>query len=113
MNLSDQSKTELHWWTGNINSSWCPITHGEHEIVLKSDSSLRGWGGGGYYKTTNTAIGGQWTPDEKASKHINALELKAAYLTLQSFCANMTNTHVRLMLDNITAVAYIREMGGQ
>ena len=46
MNLSDQSKTELHWWTGNINNSWCPITHGEHEIVLQSDSSLRGWGGG-------------------------------------------------------------------
>ena len=24
----------------------------------------------------------------------------------------MTDTHVKLMLDNITAVAYIREMGG-
>ena len=44
MNLSDQSKTELHWWTGNINSSWCPITHREPQIVLQSDSSLRGWG---------------------------------------------------------------------
>ena len=66
----------------------------------------------GYNKTTDTAIRGQWTPYGNKNKYRNALELKAAYLTLRSFCVNMTDTHVSLMLDNTTAVAYIREKGG-
>ena len=99
--------SQLYWWTGNINSSWCPITNGEPQVVLQSDSSLRGWGGDN--RTIDTAIGGQWIPYKKANKHISALELKAAYLTLQSLCANTTDTHVRLILHNTTAVAYITE----
>ena len=36
--------------------------------------------------------------------HINYLELKAVYFALRSFCQNV---HVRFMVDNTTAVAYI------
>lgn len=41
--------------------------------------------------------------------HINYLEILAAFLTLQSFCGDKTNIHVRFMVDNTTAVAYINK----
>ena len=44
--------------------------------------------------------------------HINALELKAALLGLKTLCPEMRNVHIQLQMDNITAVSYVREMGG-
>ncbi len=43
--------------------------------------------------------------------HINILELKAAFLTLQSFCKDRTHLFVKLMLDNTTAIACINNFG--
>ena len=56
-------------------------------------------------------LGGEWLPGEKGM-HINYLELKAVHFALKSFCSQMQNVHVRLKVDNQTAVAYIREFGG-
>ena len=56
-------------------------------------------------------LGGQWT-EEKAKAHINCLELKAAFLALQSFSTTLSEIHVPLELDNTTAVSYINCMGG-
>ena len=39
------------------------------------------------------------------------LELKAALLALQSFAREKANIHVRLMMDNTTAVACVSKMG--
>ena len=44
--------------------------------------------------------------------HINILELKAAFLTIQTFLKHRTNTSIKLRLDNTTAVAYINNKGG-
>ncbi|XP_068712820.1 uncharacterized protein [Montipora foliosa] len=44
--------------------------------------------------------------------HINYLELLAALYALQAFVPNLRDVHVRLKLDNSTAVAYINKMGG-
>ena len=44
--------------------------------------------------------------------HINALELHAASLTLQAIGAPHIDIHIRLMLDNTTAIVYINKMGG-
>ena len=44
--------------------------------------------------------------------HINYLELLAASYVLQAFVLNLRDVHVRLKLDNSTAVAYINKMGG-
>ena len=41
--------------------------------------------------------GGHWAPDE-AHQHINCLDLKAAYLGLQSSYKNLSHTHVRIFL---------------
>ena len=56
------------------------------------------------------SAGGQWLPHEKLF-HINYLELKAAFFALQAFRNRLKNKHVRLLLDNSTAVACINHMG--
>ena len=50
-----------------------------------------------------------WEEDE--IRHINALELEAIYLGLQTFCRE-GNLHVHVETDNTTALAYVRKMGG-
>ena len=47
----------------------------------------------------------------EANNHINVLELLAAFLALQSF-VSQSEIHVRLKLDNTTAVSYINNIGG-
>ena len=48
----------------------------------------------------------------ESEKHINLLELKAAFLALKFFAKNLTNKQIFLRIDNITALAYINKMGG-
>ncbi len=48
----------------------------------------------------------------EATHHINYLETTAAFFALQAFCKHISNIHVRLELDNTTAVTYINNMGG-
>jgi len=43
--------------------------------------------------------------------HINEKELLAAFFGMKALVSE-NNMHVRLMIDNTTAVSYIREMGG-
>ena len=42
--------------------------------------------------------------------HINLLELLAAYFALKSFRTLLANKHVKVMMDNTTAVAVITNM---
>ena len=44
--------------------------------------------------------------------HINTLELLAAKFVLQSFGKDSSGCHIKLMLDNMTAVSYANKMGG-
>ena len=44
--------------------------------------------------------------------HINWLELKAVYLGLVHFASDLTNTSIRLEIDNTTAVSYVNRKGG-
>ena len=39
------------------------------------------------------------------------LELKAGLFALKSFASNMRNIHLRLMMDNTTAVGCVNKMG--
>ena len=53
-----------------------------------------------------------WTKQEQAL-HINALKLLGAKLGLFSFFkCNKYIKHIRIMMDNTTALAYINNMGG-
>ena len=109
MCLSSQAHKELSWWESNVDSSYSTLTHGDPSIFIDTDSSSLGWGA--FNKSTGEKTGGEWLPTER-SKHINFLELKAVFFALKSFCSHMQDTHIRFQIDNVTAVAYIREMGG-
>ena len=54
---------------------------------------------------------GRWTPVE-SELNINALELKAVQFGLKSLCKSKSDVHIRLRIDNVTAVTYINNMGG-
>lgn len=40
------------------------------------------------------------------------MELQALYLALQALCKEKRNISIHLLIDNTTAVAYVREQGG-
>ena len=105
--LSTLAQQDLHWWIQNIENSKNPINHPNPTIILESDAS--NMGRGAVYQTKST--GGRWTHNEQ-ELHINALEMKAAFFALQTFCLDLRDQHVRVMIDNTTAVTYINNMGG-
>ena len=43
--LSPNSISELRWWVNNIETAVKPISHGEPHVFIKTDASMRGWGG--------------------------------------------------------------------
>ena len=76
-------------------------------MVIESDASNTGWGA----CSNNLATGGQWSALE-TNLHINAKELLAAFLALMTFARDKADTHIRLKIDNITAVYFINRRGG-
>ena len=106
MSLSTHAKTELQWWIENIENSFNVINHDPPSLTISTDASKIGWGG--VFK--DLTRGGHWTPQE-AEEHINYLELMAAFFSLQAFVTKLNNKHVRLKIDNTTAVAAINNMG--
>ena len=106
MTLSPQAKEELDWWIENIDSAYNVIEQNDPSITITSDASKIGWG----CACDQEKSGGVWLPEEREF-HINYLELKAAWFALKSFATQVKGKHVRLMLDNTTAVACINHMG--
>ncbi len=74
------------------------------DIIIYSDASLQGWGA----VLGDTSSGGRWSPAE-STQHINYLELLAALFALRLFHSTIQGKHVKLMIDNTTAV--INNMG--
>jgi len=106
--LNQVSLADLHWWAHKAtNFNGRPIQTIPPDRTIQSDASLEGWGA----VFGNQTAQGRWTKEEK-NLHINILELMAAKLALQSFLQNQSNLHVKIQLDNTTAVAYIKHQGG-
>ena len=108
MKLSPQSREDIAWWIGNITSAFKLINPGQPQHVVFSDASRSGWGE--VYGEIKT--GGHWSSAED-ELHINVLELLAAFYISSSLCHNLKDTHIRMMIDNQTAIAYINNMGGR
>ena len=107
--LTEAAKTELQWWGGNIETASKQISHGKPDFFLKTDASKSGWGAHVPGKVSST--GGRWKPEE-AELHINCLEMIAALFGMKCYCQDMRNVHVRIEVDNTTAVSYINAFGG-
>ena len=110
MPVSNVARDCLNWWVNNIDTAYRPILLGPPHRKIETDSSMTGYGG--HDVTNGTDFNGHWTDNEQRY-HINYLELKAAFLCLQVFCAKSTGEHVHLFLDNTTAIKYISKMGGR
>jgi hypothetical protein len=110
MTITMKMKNTLNWWVNNIQDSYKPVRQADPSVTLQTDSSGLGWGC--VMLTTKHQTGGHWSYMEQKS-HINFLELKAASLGLKSFCALMTDTHIRIQMDNMVAVSYVNNMGGR
>ena len=110
MCISYETTQCLKWWINNIEQSFKPISLGQPDRKIETDSSLIGYGG--HDVTNNTDFSGLWNEMEKVC-HINYLELKAAFLCLKHFCNNVNNEHIYLFLDNTVALKYLSKMGGR
>lgn len=104
--LSLESKAELHWWVRNVQCAHNDVYVKDPDLIINTDASLIGWG----CVCEGVTAGGHWLPIEQKF-HINYLELQAAFFALKSFLHKIIDKHVRLMIDNTTAVACINHMG--
>ncbi|XP_077270144.1 uncharacterized protein LOC143901594 [Temnothorax americanus] len=107
MTLSNNVKTDLLWWKRNIQKTCNSIDALNFQLEMYSDASLTGWGAA----CGNETAHGSWDASER-SKHINFLELKAAFFGLKCFAKHLRSTDILLRIDNTTAISYINRMGG-
>ena len=108
--VSNKSLLCIQWWIDNVTNSSKSLEIDDPILVIKSDSSMKGWGC--FNENTGECAQGFWNDSEKQC-HINYLELKAGFLGIKEFCSTLTNCHVKLYMDNTVAVTYINKMGGK
>ncbi|KAI8441190.1 hypothetical protein MSG28_009421 [Choristoneura fumiferana] len=107
MPVSVAVKNDLTWWSRKIDKANSKIKCNNFCKEVYSDASLTGWGGSCEMETA----AGLWNDEEKKN-HINYLELLAAFLSLKTFCFNLSDCEILLRIDNTTAISYINRMGG-
>ena len=107
MTLSDKAIEQLKWWRYESKRYPAMVESSEPQYVICTDASGAGWGA----KMADQECGGRWNVSEKEC-HINELELRAIDFGLKSLCGNLNNKHILIKSDNVTAVAYVRNMGG-
>ena len=105
MRLSPQAIAELNRWSANVLDACKPISRREPCMVITTDASKTGWGA----KCQHISTGGLWCNSE-ANEHINYLELLATFSGLKTFAQTKSNIHIRLMLDNTSAVSFVNNM---
>lgn len=105
--LSSGAIRELEWWDSQILTVKNKIRSSCFDLEIFSDASTTGWGA----ICEGQEAKGFWDNRERA-KHINFLEIKAAFLGLKCFASEKIDTQILLRIDNLTALAYINKMGG-
>ena len=106
MRLSKYATTEITWWIKNLDHSFGFLSLPPFQLTIVFDASPLGWGA----VLGNMSTNGRWFPRE-LDLHINVREILAAYFAVKSFKSQVENKHVKLMVDNTTAVAVINHMG--
>lgn len=107
--LDPQALRELRWWMTELDSwNGRSALLDKPQIVLETNASLLGWGA----RYMNVSTGALWSEQGRSQYHINDLELFAGSLAVKARAKNRTNIHIRLRMDNTTAIACINKMGG-
>ncbi|XP_046746398.1 uncharacterized protein LOC124411349 [Diprion similis] len=107
MTVSSKLKDDLNWWKINSQIGVIPMRTLEYRAEIFSDASLTGWGA----HCDKLSINGWWGVEER-KRHINYLELLAAFYALKSFTNQLHDCEILLRLDNTTAIAYVNKTGG-
>ena len=108
VSLDLESRQDLSWWITHLGTNnGRPIHQPVPDLGIESDASNGGWGA----CCNSLQTRGQWSRQESAL-HINGKELLATFLAVQTFAKNKRVQHIRLKVDNMTAVYYINHMGG-
>ena len=102
---------DISWWMVRNHllegiPSGAPPPPQKKEPCLYSDASRSGWGA----HLLDQSVSGLWSKRE-TSLHINILEMKALFLTLQTFQDTITSQRVTAMCDNSTVVVYVNKRG--
>ena len=104
---SEILKSHLSWWRDPSNVLiGSPLHAEEHNLLLFTDASVKGWGA----HLENQTVSGLWSDTEK-NLHINVLELKAVFLAIRSFQSHLVNKRVLVASDNATVVSYLNKQG--
>ena len=99
---------EIVWWSSRPRlEEGVSIVTPPPELTLFTDASHSGWGAHLLDQTVSRAWMG---PD--IGRHINWLELKAAFLALQHFLPAVRGRVIELMTDNTTVIGQLRNQGG-
>lgn len=106
MIIPRELKQDFDWWLMNITSAGKSILPQQFSLEIFSDASMTGWG----TYCNGQQANGFWNKDDR-KRHINYLELKAAYYSVKSFSKTACNCNILLRMDNITAIATINRMG--
>ena len=105
---SEILKRQLIWWKNQNNVLiGCSLRTEEHNLLLFTDASVKGWG----THLRNLTVSGIWS-DTEANIHINILELKAVFLAIRSFQTHLMSKRVLVASDNATVVSYLNKQGG-
>lgn len=105
--ISTDTVQDLLWWEKFIMHTVNPIRIFAFRKEIFSDASLSGWGAVHGRKRAHVF----WDPSER-KRHINYLEILAAFFALKCFAAKDRNCQILLRIDNCTAIAYINKLGG-
>jgi hypothetical protein len=108
INLAPAATVALLGWEQSSNLlKGVPIDPQAPALMLITDACCEGWGG----HLMDLQVQGQWSQIDK-TQHINWLELKAVFLSLQAFQVQTQFRRVLLRTDNTSVVAYINKEGG-
>ena len=107
MSLSADSINELKWWIISVPTAFRVIDHGCPNMTLTTDASRIGWGATTHQSQTQ----GLWSRAE-TEYQVNILELLSVKLGLMSLLGSVSNQHIRIMSDNMTAISYVNAKGG-
>ena len=103
VSLNPACQEELQWWIAHLNAwNGRAILTPPPDLVIETDASQQGWGA--ICKEVRT--GGLWSQNERLL-HVNCLELLAGAFAVKCFTKNQIYLHVRLRMDNTTAIAYL------
>ena len=108
--LSEHSRIDLQWWAYDFDKkNGKRIRPQKVEITCRTDASLAGWGA--YDVSSEKSANGRWSLNELGFS-INYLELLAVWFALQTLYSDISNKHIEIQCDNVSAVKYVNDFGG-